>query len=828
MFCPNCGKQLPDTAKFCSGCGMPVPQITSETITPDGSYQNQPSMQPARADASGRSGGNTAGKPPKKPSFWSSVPLFAKILIPALAVIALALIGILLFTQKKTPSEKPETAENVAVNDAASSDTSSAGENAANEAASQLPVEILPGTAVAEIKDETGASQTVTVEALPRPSFLNGLRFLSTTETEAPQVPAYELAPDLSNIDNSDLYLSDQQKEMILANHFCINLDAGGDEFFETYEMNRYMQRPSFVTTDSMMHVYHLYFSHLMKNTEKNYLSASLSQLALAMLNKSAAQLETLRGTEWENAALLNTAFFAVGASLLDQPVQVPQDVSDIAQKELALIAEASGATLSPLMNLHGPSPEVFEDYSQYIVRGYYEGDPQLEKYFRAMMWFGRMNFLQSDETTDRAALLMTLCLDDETRPLWEAIYSVTSFFAADLPGNTTAWESYHALTATMAPPKINSVPMIDDQQGSDRTEQNKGYRFMGQRFSIDATVFQNLLYNRVGADSAGQNRMLPDALDIPAAFGSDTALSILDSRGDTAYEGYSENMTELRSAVLELPDDMWNASLYSKWLDTLRPLLVEKGEGYPVFMQSNAWTRKNLQTFLGSYSELKHDTVLYAKQVMVEMGGDDFGVKDDRGYVEPEPLLFGKLADLTQATADGLSSYGLLDQEDADNLARLSQLADQLRVIAEKELRNELPTEEEFELIRTYGGQLEHFWEEVYKDEATSERFTSRDFPSAIVTDVATDPNGTCLELGTGQASTIYVVVPLDGSIRIAIGTVFSFYQFEHPTADRLTDTKWRLMMGIEMNDSGQYNDPAYRPEDWTNDFTLNWRDLY
>ena len=24
MFCQNCGKQLPDSAKFCSGCGQPV------------------------------------------------------------------------------------------------------------------------------------------------------------------------------------------------------------------------------------------------------------------------------------------------------------------------------------------------------------------------------------------------------------------------------------------------------------------------------------------------------------------------------------------------------------------------------------------------------------------------------------------------------------------------------------------------------------------------------------------------------------------------------------------------------------------------------------
>ena len=52
--------------------------------------------------------------------------------------------------------------------------------------------------------------------------------------------------------------------------------------------------------------------------------------------------------------------------------------------------------------------------------------------------------------------------------------------------------------------------------------------------------------------------------------------------------------------------------------------------------MRSEQWARKNLSTFLGSYTELKHDSVLYAKQVMAEMGGAGMDEKpDDRGYVE-------------------------------------------------------------------------------------------------------------------------------------------------------------------------------------------------
>ena len=868
MYCPQCGTYNPENARFCSNCGKALTDGVSAPAMGTGSSgqpANGGSGQPAYGNSGQPANGNpsySGGRQPKKPSFFDQIPTFAKILIPLLAVIALVLIIILIAGGSKNKKDQQTADGNTSavssVNTAGTPDGSGgnasdstgnpAGGNGTGEA---VPSE--PGVATAEITDETGAVTVVTVEALPRPSFLTGLRFLTTTQAADAVVPNYTIASDFSNVINAaDMYLDDKEKQKLLENYFFIMARSGGHEFFETYEMNRYQKRPNFVTTDSMMHVYHLYFSKLLKNTERNYLSAALSQLVAGMAERSAAQLETLRGTEWENSAVINTAFFAVGASLLEVPVSVPDDVNAIVQQELSLISQTAGVMNSPLLNYDSPDNPNMLDYSQYIVRGYYEGDAQLEKYFRAMMWFGQVNFAQNSDTLDRSALLMTLCLDDETLPLWEAIYSVTSFFAgamddlgyyeyrpvidavygasctaADLPGNDAAFAQFHTLTAAMEPPKINSVPVMDDGYDTDHVAENKGFRFMGQRFSLDATIFQNLLYNRVQANPSGEDRRLPDALDIPAALGSDTALSILDSRGETAYAGYSENMSELRTAVLNAPDDLWNASLYSKWLFTLRPLLAEKTEGYPPFMQNNAWTRKNLQTFLGSYAELKHDTVLYSKQVMVEMGGDDFGEKDDRGYVEPEPELFGRLADLTQATMNGLSAYGLLSEEDQENLSLLASLADQLRVIAEKELRSELPTDEEFELIRSFGGQLEHFWEEVYKDETDQSYISSRDFPAAIVTDVATDPNGICKELGTGQTGEIFVVVPVDGTLRIATGTVYSFYQFEHPISDRLTDSKWRVLIGAEMNDEGRYNNPAYELEDWTRDFQLTWEDL-
>ena len=53
------------------------------------------------------------------------------------------------------------------------------------------------------------------------------------------------------------------------------------------------------------------YFSYLLKNTERKYLKDTLRDTVEIMAENSAAQLEKLRGTEWENAAVNNLLYFA-------------------------------------------------------------------------------------------------------------------------------------------------------------------------------------------------------------------------------------------------------------------------------------------------------------------------------------------------------------------------------------------------------------------------------------------------------------------------------------------------------------------------------------
>ena len=836
MYCPNCGKKVADGTRFCGNCGSVLPEqvarggapeptpapapvhstaqppattppVTSPTVQPPAT--TPPTARPPHAGtampAAHAAGGAAAATARKFP--------IAAIIAAACAVVALILAAVFLLPR------------------IGGSDTD-AGGMIQNETAA------IEGVQPAVMDGSTE------IRALARPTIVS----LSTAEEASltASVKPYEPGAGLSNVSNlDDVYLSDEQKSMLEENGFYVDASFGNYEFYEQYESNRYSMTPNFVTVDSMMHTYHLYFSHLMKNCEKNSLSGELKDVSEQMLARSLEQYKALKGTEWESAALRNVAFFAVGLSLLDPGAQVPSEVSAVVAQEVSRVNDASEMTPSSLFSTNSDNP-VIEDYTQYKPRGYYDGDETLERYFRAMMWYGRANFTQKDEELDRSALLMTMAMTDDALTGWESIYTVTSFFAGasddcgyyeykplidaaygadatveSLAGDEAAWKHYHELTAKMPAPKINSVVVYDEGEDADHEEQQKGYRFMGQRFTIDAAIMQNLVYNKVGLNGSGDKRMMPDALDVPAALGSDEALSILEERGATDYSGYTDNMQKLRDVYTADDPALWQASLYAQWLYTLNPLLEEKGEGYPTFMQSKEWTRKNLQSYLGSYTELKHDTVLYSKQIMVEMGG---GVedKDDRGYVEPEPMVYARLANLTEATSEGLARYGMLDPADAENLQNLQGLAEQLQAISMKELKEESLTDDEYELIRSYGGQLEHFWQEVYKDEATGTSFTGRDFPAAVVVDVATNPDSqTVLELGTGKVSRITVLVPVDGKLRVAVGSVFSFYQFEQPASDRLTDTEWREMMGIELPEgSNTYNDPAKSVEDWTRGF--------
>jgi len=110
--------------------------------------------------------------------------------------------------------------------------------------------------------------------------------------------------------------------------------------------------------------------------------------------------------------------------------------------------------------------------------------------------------------------------------------------------------------------PQINSMWVW---VWEDRGEATQGFRFMGQRFVIDAYIFQQLIYANV------EGRFLPKGLDVFAAMGSEEAYRLLDEMGETRYPNYVEQMDKVRGEIAALEMDNWTQNLYWSWLYTFQ-----------------------------------------------------------------------------------------------------------------------------------------------------------------------------------------------------------------------------------------------------------------
>jgi hypothetical protein len=645
-----------------------------------------------------------------------------------------------------------------------------------------------------------------------------------------PSLKPYTVQAGLKNVSNAkDFTLPAATLALLQKNAFAAQFPSGDQykQFYQLYEDGRYTEKPVFVSTDSVLHVYHLVFDKLLRTAETQHLVADLKSLTAAMLKASQDQYDQLKGTAAENAAKRNLAYFAVAASLLDPKATVPARVQTEVSSELNLIQGHAGLAQSAVMGIGGA--EYMEDYGQYVPRGHYTRSEDLMSYFKAMMWYGRITFRLSNLDETRSALLLTQALKTASgsdgkaaKDAWANIYEPTAFFvggaddltyrdyapvmdqalgagaAASAVADDTKVKQFQDLSKAMAGPRINSMFVYIWE---DKDAVTRGLRMMGQRFTLDEYVFGQLIWRNVG-ESVDNARWLPKALDVPAAFGSDEAYKILDQAGETKWLHYADQMQKVRGEIKNLPASQWTENLYWSWLYTFHPSLASKApdSGYPSFMTNDAWTRKDLNTVLGSWTELKHDTILYSKQVMAEMGGGPAELP--RGYVEPEPEFYARVAALVAMTRDGLLSRGLIQatQPDAGSsdytlLNDLEKLALDLKKISEKELQGTALTQDEYTLIKFYGGRLESFTSQASDPAAgknPADKGDLNDQDAAVVADVATGKDQALTE-GTGRIMEIYVVAPIGGKLVLARGGIYSQYEFAQPSSNRLTDEQWR-----------------------------------
>ena len=208
--------------------------------------------------------------------------------------------------------------------------------------------------------------------------------------------------------------------------------------------------------------------------------------------------------------------------------------------------------------------------------------------------------------------------------------------------------------------------------------------------------------------------------------------------------------------------------------------------------MRTPAWTAKAHQSGLGSYAELKHDTVLFAKQYAAEGGGDN--PPPAHNWVEPDPVVYQRLAAMATLMESGLKSRGLLTSDAHQLMGDLIDMYGFLASTAEDELANKPISTKDNSRLGYIGSDMEGLWWQTA--DKTADGASSADKDAAIVADIGRGGNSV-VEVATGHIDQILVIVPDGrGGFAVARGGVYSYYEFLQPVGERLTDAAWRLRL--------------------------------
>ena len=519
--------------------------------------------------------------------------------------------------------------------------------------------------------------------------------------------------------------------------------------------------------------------------------------------------------------------------------LELSDEVYELVKSELELMQSAKGMGPSPLFTRL--RPEFLNDYSQFKPRSHYAKNDILKSYFIAMMWYGRMGFTLNSPDLTRDALIMTGQInnlkieEEELLKMWSDMAAVIDFFVGEVD-DLTAYE-YSGLIkkvygaeasdesfaddafleefirraqAELPAPKIVSEALVVFDDGGEREKllaDTKQFRFMGQRFTPDAYIINNLTQG-VGAPDPETGQMLPSMPTALMAFNiiapdnqiikkyldewvNDQAR--IEKQGRESDKIIAKVINKLKSEFASYGSLVWTQNIYWSWLNSFKPLLAGYGAGYPAFMQTDSWLKKNLTAALGSFTELKHDTLLYAKQSYAELGGG--GENPDelppavKGYVEPDLIFWNRIIALAKTTQAGLKDRKVLPEEFDYKYQAFIGAAEFLRQIAEQELRNQVISDEDFEKLRTINSTLKRI-----ADPINGQELTDKEKRAGIIADIHTDAlNRQILYEATGKPLILYAAVKDINGARLTRGAVFSHYEFMDKLDERLSDEDWQ-----------------------------------
>lgn len=635
-------------------------------------------------------------------------------------------------------------------------------------------------------------------------------------------------AKGLELVDRSTLSPSAAERSALARDGFVISGTKQFPSFVYGYQTIYQADLPVYISADSILFAVHKSYDAILESIERASLRPAMLEMVKGMRTALAAGAASKLSLEARKDA---DVYLAVGLSLLEgsfRPTVVGGDAA--LAKDLFEGARASDGTASK--TLFGTAREI--DFSQFRPRGHYAGRADLETYFRATMWFGRIDFRILETLPNHtqvfrrnqleAAYVLRALMEPATLARWARIDAVVGAFVGE-PDNMTV-PQLDALLVDLGLSEASALATLPDsviaqamqtgaygaQRISSHIMQNglgsgtmplsSTFLLLGQRYVVDSHVFSNVVYDRAGRGEV--QRMMPNPLDVGfAALANDQAGLLLASEL-TAY-AYAPDLASMRVLVDAHPPTFWEENLYNGWLSMIRSLSPTKdvanppAAGLPRVAGTEAWGRRLLSAQLASWAELRHDTVLYAKQSYT--GGSTCEYPD--AYVEPYPELFAKLGAYA-ARAETVITEARLPAAQND-LARnhfrnVRTVAATLEAMAKNQRAGSLHTPEQMEFVNRMVfsdmcGSLsfDGWYAKLFFHPSAAPKF------DPTIADVHTQPTsvagaevGRVLHVGTGMPRTMIVTVDGCSGPRAYVGLASSYHERITDDYLRLDDQTW------------------------------------
>lgn len=589
---------------------------------------------------------------------------------------------------------------------------------------------------------------------------------------------------------------------------------------------------PVLVTTDAVLQALHASYDDILKSLELYVLIATLND-ALAKAHAAVPQLQP-GASAMAKAAQADVDFhLAMARTLLSGTLVKAQTGAAVDAQVQQFLGYVAGEKLMDV-ELFGSVRK--EDYSQFKPRGHYLGVAELERYFKAMMWLGRTDFRFAEFDSQKgqwlwrprqvmAAMLLREALDKgaATAAVQSADDLITLMVGPidyiDLQGlgKLVAEQGWKDAAAVQALTEQQITALIDKMAGGaygkqqiashyletdpfskETTPLPPSFALLGQRFVIDSYVFSNVVYDRVVWKGQKVQRVLPNPLDAMFVLGNSQVLPLLDK--DFAQFPYWGALHNLRWLVDQHPPAFWESNLYNLWLDALRQLNPPTtSDKFPFAMRTEAWRDKTVHSQLASWAQLRHDTLLYAKQSYT--GG--VACAHPSAYVEPYPAFFAKLKTMGGIAGQALTNVKTKEPWMKDSLAKF--FADwqwhmgKLELAATHELSGQGTTAEDVEFLKgvimagnvcgvTYSG----WYPKLFFAPESVDQF------KPTIADVHTNPNQgplpgpDVLHVATGKVNLMVMTVDTCTGAETFVGPVFRYHEVDWKKIERLSDQDW------------------------------------